>query len=136
MSVGILSTEECQKEIDEGFALLNANVDEGNLCTSAQNGISTCFGDSGSPVVVRRDDNKYSLVGIVSWVIGCGEYGNPDVHTNVSSYIPFISAAIANSQGTYLDTNYPVLLNYYRKITTGSPLNEGLGLDTQIILLM
>jgi len=59
------------------------------LC-AGRNGTDACQGDSGGPLVVQDDDHfGWSLVGIVSWGIGCARsFG---VYTEVSHYIPWIA---------------------------------------------
>lgn len=53
-----------------------------------------CFylkGDSGSPLMMQRQDGKWVNIGIVSWGIGCGNPAYPGVYTKVASYLKWIS---------------------------------------------
>ncbi|XP_075976132.1 chymotrypsin-1-like isoform X1 [Anticarsia gemmatalis] len=54
------------------------------FCTFSQIGQGTCHGDSGSPLVKGNE-----IVGVVSWGYPCA-VGFPDVHTRISSYVPWI----------------------------------------------
>ncbi|KPP65581.1 prostasin-like [Scleropages formosus] len=52
-------------------------------------------GDSGDSLMCFHD-NKWSLVGVVSFGIRCGQTGFPSVYTRVSSYRKFIHDIIRN----------------------------------------
>lgn len=58
-----------------------------------QEGNGACQGDSGGPLVYKNPaDNKWYIVGLISWGLGCG-YGT--VYTKVASYIQWIQEKIA-----------------------------------------
>lgn len=46
-------------------------LDDDTICTVNKNDEGVCIGDSGSPLVSQNDN---TLVGIVSWSIGCDKY--------------------------------------------------------------
>lgn len=52
-----------------------------------------CHGDSGGPFIMRHE-NKWYLVGIVSWGEGCGQAGKYGFYTKVSNYLPWIKGII------------------------------------------
>nr|XP_037291013.1 prothrombin-like [Rhipicephalus microplus] len=52
-----------------------------------------CQGDSGSPFVVWRK-NRWYVVGIVSWGVGCGRKGNYGYYTKVTNYHDWIREKI------------------------------------------
>lgn len=69
-----------------------SRVTDDHVCAGYQSGgKDSCQGDSGGPLV-RIVDNKYELVGIVSFGYGCGQPGAPGVYTRVASYIDWIKA--------------------------------------------
>uniref|UniRef100_A0A8C9A5K7 Plasminogen activator n=1 Tax=Prolemur simus TaxID=1328070 RepID=A0A8C9A5K7_PROSS len=48
-----------------------------------------CQGDSGGPLVCLKD-NRMTLVGIISWGLGCGQKDVPGVYTKVTRYLDWI----------------------------------------------
>ena len=76
--------------------------DDVMLC-AGKDGVDACQGDSGGPLVVQDHDlHGWSLIGIVSWGIGCAREGYYGVYTEVSHYIPWI----AQSYGLLLPDGY------------------------------
>lgn len=68
----------------------------GQLCAGGENGIDSCKGDSGGPLMAidgrtYLDRPYWYSVGIVSFgPTPCGSIGWPGVYTRVSSYINWI----------------------------------------------
>ncbi|CAG9865503.1 unnamed protein product [Phyllotreta striolata] len=56
----------------------------------------SCQGDSGGPLLVHSGD-KYEIVGIVSWGVGCGRPGYPGVYTRVSKYVNWLKTNLQGS---------------------------------------
>ncbi|XP_074603910.1 uncharacterized protein LOC141857319 isoform X2 [Brevipalpus obovatus] len=54
-----------------------------------------CKGDSGGPFVGQSNDRWY-LLGIVSWGEGCGRAGKYGFYTKVSNYIDWLNSVIVN----------------------------------------
>lgn len=67
-------------------------VTNDHVCAGFESGgKDSCQGDSGGPLV-RVVENRYELVGIVSFGYGCGQPGAPGVYTRVASYLNWIKA--------------------------------------------
>jgi len=60
-------------------------------------GVDTCQGDSGGPVVAKVGD-KYTVLGIVSWGIGCARPDKPGVYTRSARFESWIKSTIYNNQ--------------------------------------
>lgn len=77
----ILTTRECQK-------FFGKSVTNNMICT-LKTGRDSCSGDSGGPLSWSRE-NRYHLVGLVSWGVGCAGEDSPGVYTKVTNYLPWI----------------------------------------------
>lgn len=60
------------------------------LCAGGEAGVDACLGDGGSALQCQAEDGAYSLVGLTSWGVGCGERAVPGVYTNVLEFVDFI----------------------------------------------
>ncbi|KAK4882899.1 hypothetical protein RN001_006218 [Aquatica leii] len=65
------------------------------LC-AGKGSMDSCQGDSGGPLVVQVGE-KYEIVGIVSWGVGCARPGYPGVYTRVGKYINWIRSNVEDS---------------------------------------
>ena len=68
-------------------------VPNSKMCAYRQ-GTDSCQGDSGGPLVVR-EDGRWTVVGVVSYGIGCARTGNAGVYARVTNYLDWINQNIA-----------------------------------------
>ena len=64
------------------------------VCAGARdevNSIDSCQGDSGGPLVQDASSNRWELVGVVSWGIGCAS-GYPGVYARVFDLMDWVDS--------------------------------------------
>ena len=75
---------------------------ESMLCAGdTKGGLDSCQGDSGGPLVTtasargrkrkRSGKTGWSLIGIVSWGLGCARKDTLGVYTEFSRYLPWVA---------------------------------------------
>lgn len=89
IDVTYVSFENCKESLDS--FLKEKVIDVSHLCTVAESGEGSCYGDSGSPLTLNG-----KLVGVASWGVPCLR-GYPDVFTRVSFYHGWIRTTIAQN---------------------------------------
>ena len=67
-----------------------AIIKEDQIC--AKDDVGPCQGDSGGPLMVQNDEfeNRYILVGLVSWGRGCGTKGSYGVYADIEHHLDWI----------------------------------------------
>ena len=74
-----MSRETCQ----EGYDDLRYTISPRMRCAGYSEGaIDACQGDSGGPLVCVRND-KWFLMGVISWGIGCAREGRYGVYADI-----------------------------------------------------
>ncbi|KAJ8373506.1 hypothetical protein SKAU_G00040860 [Synaphobranchus kaupii] len=74
--------------------LYGGRVTESMLCAGdVEGGVDACQGDSGGPLSCYCGD-RYKLVGVVSWGVGCGRAQKPGVYTNLQRYTNWIESTM------------------------------------------
>ncbi|XP_023341659.1 trypsin-1 [Eurytemora carolleeae] len=89
VNVPVVSDEECNKN----YASSGISVTASMICAGLPDGgKDSCQGDSGGPFIHATEK---TLLGVVSWGIGCGRAGYPGVYTQTSYFIDWITETMA-----------------------------------------
>jgi len=85
VQVPILTLDQCRS-----MKYRSSRITPNMLC-AGKGKQDSCQGDSGGPLLIENKD-KYEIVGIVSWGVGCGRAGYPGVYTRITRYLPWLKA--------------------------------------------
>ena len=66
-------------------------LDSSEICAGGEIGKDACTGDGGSPLVCQAQSGRWTVVGLVSWGIGCASE-LPGVYVDVAHYRDWINA--------------------------------------------
>ncbi|XP_077525256.1 trypsin-1-like isoform X2 [Amblyomma americanum] len=94
VSVEVLENEKCRTWFkDKGR---KEQIYDTMLCAGYQEGgRDSCQGDSGGPLTFKKDDRFY-LIGLVSWGVQCALPSLPGVYTRVSEYVDWVDIYVNN----------------------------------------
>merc|ERR1712178_659442 len=92
VDVTVQSNDQCKQAYGSGIT--------NHMICAADAGKDSCQGDSGGPLVTKEND-RYTLIGVVSWGYGCADSRYPGVYARVTTRMDWI---LANTAGTQLST--------------------------------
>jgi len=79
------------------FRQTASTVGRGQICALGDDQQDACQGDSGGPLV-RKANGRQTVVGLVSYGMGCGLADTPGVYVDLRSYIDWIRGAMAEAK--------------------------------------
>ncbi|KAJ9058727.1 Serine protease 56 [Entomophthora muscae] len=63
-----------------------------------EGGKDACQGDSGGPFFYQDKQNqRFYLLGVTSWGLGCAQKDRPGIYTRIEAYVPWILETISSS---------------------------------------
>ncbi|XP_021918811.1 uncharacterized protein LOC110829422 [Zootermopsis nevadensis] len=95
VDVPVVSYQQCQLQLQQTRLGYDYKLHPGMICAGGEEGKDACKGDGGGPMVCERG-GTWQLVGVVSWGIGCGQYGVPGVYVKVAHYLDWIRHIVNN----------------------------------------
>lgn len=84
--VECLNDDDCQERLRRTKLGPYYNLDEGFLCGSSR--LGNCLVDGGGPLVCKRKDESYALIGLISWSV---DVNSPEVYIRVQNYLEWIN---------------------------------------------
>jgi len=91
VDIPVISDEDC----DNAYAAAGYGTIDSMICAGLpEGGKDSCQGDSGGPFFTQGEEA--TVLGVVSWGIGCARAGYPGVYTEVSYFIDWIMDKMAS----------------------------------------
>jgi len=96
VDVPLMSHNNCQRRMQQALgrqAGRNFRLSSSEVCAGGEEGKDACDGDGGAPLVCQSKDNRWHVVGLVTWGVDCARKGVPGVYANVYNMLDFIMSA-------------------------------------------
>merc|ERR1712038_257749 len=96
VDIPLMDSRDCQSRMKQALgrdAGRNFQLSESEVCAGGEEGKDACDGDGGAPLVCQSKDNRWNVVGLVTWGVDCARKGVPGVYANVYNMLDFIMSA-------------------------------------------
>jgi len=97
VDVPIVNNDQCQADLRTALnqqrpgAGNNFRLHPSEICAGAEIGKDACTGDGGSPLVCQAESGRWTVMGLVTWGVGCAS-DVPGVYARVSHFRNWINA--------------------------------------------
>ena len=97
VDLSLISAAQCEAKLKVALNARKPGVgdrfqlDSSELCAGGEVGKDACTGDGGSPLVCQAQSGRWTVVGLVSWGIGCAS-DLPGVYVDIAHYRDWINA--------------------------------------------
>ena len=94
VSVPFIPKEDCKNYYGN-------QIQDDMICAGrSQGGRDSCQGDSGGPLIVDPDDPSPTIIGTVSWGVGCAQPNKPGVYANAAHHYCYIKNIVCSHPQT------------------------------------
>jgi hypothetical protein len=96
VDVPLMGHNTCQGKMQQALgrqAGRNFRLSSSEICAGGEEGKDACDGDGGAPLVCLSKENRWHVVGLVTWGVDCARKGVPGIYANVYNMLDFIMSA-------------------------------------------
>jgi len=93
VDVPLMNFNSCDRVMRQEMRALgrpNFRLSRSELCAGGETEKDACEGDGGAPLVCLAKNQRWYVVGLVTWGVGCGKPGVPGIYANVHNMLDFI----------------------------------------------
>ncbi|XP_069907035.1 serine protease 42 [Oryctolagus cuniculus] len=91
----IVDDDDCKEKIEKAVGCYGFGVTKGMIC-GFRLGKSPCWGDSGGALACEFNET-WIQVGIVSWIVDCGDTPLPAMYTRVTEYRDWVDTILSQA---------------------------------------